>query len=102
MVAFLIEDMLATLGYEVVGPVHRLDDAVDAARKDEFHVAVLDVNIAGEQSFPVADILLERGIPFIFATGYGKRGIAEAYSETTTLKKPFTAEELETALRQAA
>ena len=40
---------------------------------------MLDVNLAGDRSFPVADALAERGIPFLFATGYGLAGIEEAY-----------------------
>ena len=59
---------------------------------------MLDVNLAGEASFPVADLLAERGIPFLFATGYGRQGIDERYRDYPLLQKPFRAEELGRAL----
>jgi len=91
MIAMLIEDMLAELGHEVVGPAMRLDEAVRLAKEAEIDMAILDVNLGGTVSFPVADVLRERGIPFIFATGYGSKGIADEYRSTITLAKPFEA-----------
>ncbi|QND66650.1 response regulator [Mesorhizobium loti] len=78
LVAMLIEDMLLELGYEVLGPAMRLGPALEMARDEIFDLAVLDVNLANEQSFPVAQLLQERGIPFVFATGYGLRGAGRA------------------------
>lgn len=101
IVAFLIEDMLTGMGYEVVGPVFDLQSAIDVARDGDFGFAVLDVNIGGKRSFPVADILCERDIPFIFATGYGAQGLIDPHRSVTTLKKPFTAEQLQRALQEA-
>jgi len=75
VVALLIESMLDELGYEVIGPVPRLAKALDVARTENFEIAVLDVNLNGTTSFPIADLLLEKGIPFVFATGYGAPGI---------------------------
>lgn len=102
MIAMLIEDMLVDMACEVVGPGFSLNQAVALARKEAFDLAVLDVNLGGSESYPVADILRERGIPFIFATGYGQKGLTEAYQNVTTLKKPFTSDELASALLQAA
>ena len=89
MVAMLVEDMLTELGHSVVGPAMRLDQALPLAREAEFDFAILDVNLGGQLSFPVAEVLRARGIPFIFATGYGRGGIDEAYRDTITLMKPF-------------
>jgi CheY-like chemotaxis protein len=89
MVAMLVEDMLTELGHSVVGPAMRLDQALPLAREAEFDFAILDVNLGGQLSFPVADVLRARGIPFIFATGYGRNGVEEAYRDTITLMKPF-------------
>lgn len=102
LVAMLIEDMLTDLGHEVVGPAMRLETALPLARNADLDFAVLDVNLGDTKSFPVADVLRERGVPFIFATGYGRKGLEEAYQEVFTLKKPFEARDLQRAFEQAA
>jgi CheY-like chemotaxis protein len=89
MVAMLVEDMLTELGHSVVGPAMRLDRALPLAREAEFDFAILDVNLGGQLSYPVAEVLRARGIPFIFATGYGRNGVEDAYRDTITLMKPF-------------
>lgn len=99
LVAMNIEDMLLDLGHEVAGLASRLEPALALAREGAFDVAMLDVNLAGHASFPVADILRARGIPFLFATGYGAAGIAEGYRTAHVLQKPFQARDLEQALR---
>lgn len=99
LVAMNIEDMLLDLGHEVAGLASRLESALILARESAFDVGMLDVNLAGQASFPVADVLRERGIPFLFATGYGVQGIAEAYRSATVLQKPFRERDLEAALR---
>ena len=89
MVSMLIEDMLAELGCEVVGPASRLDEAMALAREAEVDCAVLDVNLGGQPIFPVADLLRERGRPFAFATGYGDAGLRETDKGSPVLQKPF-------------
>ena len=89
MVSMLIEDMLAELGCEVVGPASRLDEAIDLAKSSEIDCAVLDVNLGGQPIFPLADLLRERGRPFAFATGYGDAGLREADRGSPVLQKPF-------------
>ena len=71
MISMLLEDMLGELGYETVGPASRLESALDMARDADVQAAILDVNLHGRPTWPVAEILRERGIPFMFATGYG-------------------------------
>ena len=75
MVAMLMEDMLADLGCIVVGPISRLDEAMESVSELELDCAVLDVNLGDQSVFPLADLLLERGIPYAFATGYGDAGL---------------------------
>jgi DNA-binding response OmpR family regulator len=94
LVAMNIEDMLTELGHEVVGIAGRLGPALALAREGDFDVAMLDVNLAGDRSFPVADLLDERSIPYLFATGYGLDGIEERYRDRPVLQKPFRAAEL--------
>ena len=100
IVAMLVEDMLNELGHEVVGPAMRLEQALPLARNAELDWAILDINLNGVQSFPVADILRERGVPFVFATGYGTNGLLDAYRDTLTLKKPFQLQDLQRAFTE--
>jgi len=98
MIAMLMEDMLTDLGYEVVGPATRLDEALRLADSADLDMAVLDVNLNGQRSTPIADLLSNRGVPFVFATGYGSTGVEESYGTRHILKKPFSPEDLETAI----
>jgi DNA-binding response OmpR family regulator len=98
LVAMNIEDMLLELGHEVAGLAGRLGPAMALASESRFDAAMLDVNLDGEPSFPVADLLAERGIPFLFATGYGRQGIVERFRDCAILQKPFRTAELGAAL----
>jgi CheY-like chemotaxis protein len=98
LVAMLIEDMLIDLGYEVIGPAARLAEGLKLANGEQVDAAVLDINLAGELSFPIADVLEARGIPFIFASGYGARGLNEVHRNRTALSKPFQVQDLAQAL----
>jgi DNA-binding response OmpR family regulator len=99
LVAMLIEDTVMDLGHEVVGPAMRLETALQAASLETIDFAILDINLAGKMSFPVADKLVERGIPFMFASGYGAAGLDERYRDAPVLQKPFAAHHLEASLR---
>jgi len=89
MVSMLIEDMLADMGCQVVGPASRLDEAIELAKQSAIDCAVLDVNLGGQPIFPLADILREKGCPFAFATGYGDAGLRDGDRGTPVLQKPF-------------
>jgi CheY-like chemotaxis protein len=102
LVAMNIEDMLLELGHEVAGIAGRIGPALSLAREGSFDAAMLDVNLAGDTSFPVADILVERGIPFLFATGYGIDGILPEYRSRPVLQKPFRAADLARAIEEVA
>jgi CheY-like chemotaxis protein len=101
MTAMLLEDMLADLGHAVVAAVGRMERAAQLISEGEFDFAILDVNLRGEFTYPLADILKARGIPFVFATGYGSAGLAQQWRSTPTLEKPFQAADLERAMREA-
>jgi AcrR family transcriptional regulator len=98
-VAMMADAMLTGLGHQVVGPAMRLEDALAPARSADFDVAMLDVNLGRDKSFPAADILRDRGIPFFFATGYGLEGIVPEYRDRLVLHKPFETADLERALK---
>jgi CheY-like chemotaxis protein len=93
--------MLEDLGHQLVTVATRLNEAVAAVRNGGVDVAILDLNLGGVLTYPVADALAEHGIPFIFATGYGSGGLKEAYAARPTLQKPFNADALGQAIDQA-
>lgn len=79
LVAEMIEDALHDLGCEVIGPAPRLQRGLALAGAARLDGALLDVNLAGERCFPIADALTKRGVPFAFLTGYGDAGIPPEY-----------------------
>jgi DNA-binding response OmpR family regulator len=93
-VALLLEDMLVTLGCEIAASVARLAQACTLAQTGTFDFAILDVNLAGELGFPVAHILRERGIPFLFSTGYGESAVPPEFGNYPVLGKPFSMKQL--------
>ena len=98
LIRMLLEDMLAELGYDVAAAVGTMAEASEFAANGEFHAAILDVNLDGQEIYPVAEILAKRGLPFVFVTGYGERSLPEPYRDHPTLQKPFQAEQLKAVL----
>ncbi|MBN8528788.1 MAG: response regulator, partial [Caulobacterales bacterium] len=87
LVAMLIETILEDLGCTPVGPVASVEDGLALAKgKTVIDAALLDVNVGGRQVFPVAEALAERGVPFIFSTGYGEAGLPDAWRGRPTLQ----------------
>src|SRR3954462_3923593 len=99
LIGMLLEDMLTDLGHEVAAIVPRLKDALAAVERETYDLAVLDVHLHGESAFPVAEALIAKGIPFVFATGYGERGLPENYRGRPVLQKPFAKDDLERVLQ---
>ena len=98
LIRMLVEDMLADLGYAVAAAVGTMAEASELAATGDFSAAILDVNLDGNEIFPVADILSGRGVPFVFVTGYGERSLPEPYRDRPALQKPFQADQLGAAL----
>ena len=101
-IALLIEDMLVDLGHQVVAMAMRLQPALESAKSADIDFAILDINLDGNQSFPVADVLRARGVPFAFASGYGSSGLSTDYRQHTMIRKPFDLRTLQNAIEQAA
>jgi DNA-binding response OmpR family regulator len=101
IVAMMLEDMLLELGFELGGSAASLADACQIASSAAVDVALLDVNLDGEGVFPVAAILRDRGVPFVFSTGYGAGGLDEEFKSYPVVCKPFGMEELRGALSAA-
>jgi DNA-binding response OmpR family regulator len=98
LVAMLVEEYLADLGCVVAYSGRRVSSTLHALKNLEVGAAVLDVNVAGESIASVAEILEQRKVPFLFASGYGAKGIDERWAGRPVLQKPFSAKELEAAL----
>ncbi len=96
VIGMLLEDMVETLGCIVEGSFQALEPAMEAlqSRESDFDAAVLDVNLNGQSSFPLADLLDQRGIPYLFSSGY-KDSLGR---NAPRLNKPFSLEELRIAL----
>jgi CheY-like chemotaxis protein len=94
---FIADDMaraLSSLGGEVVGPVPTLDKALALVAAERVDAAVLDINLKGQTVFPVADALRERGVPFVFATGYDQSAVPVEYEDVPRWEKPFNPQDL--------
>ena len=100
-IALEIEEQLRRLGCEVIGPVGRLERALELARTPALDGALLDVTIKGGFSFPVAAELRQRDVPVIFSTGYAPKSLPAAYQGLPCLRKPFSARQLEAAATAA-
>jgi len=101
LVMMLLEDTLTEVGCEVVGRASQSQDAMEKAGTLSFDVAILDVNLNGHQTLDIADRLVERGIPFVFATGYGASSFLARFEGVPILQKPFQQYNLEAALCSA-
>jgi CheY-like chemotaxis protein len=101
LVGMALEDALEFLGIEVAGVAGTVDEALAKVASDDFDGAILDVQLQGKDILPVAESLERRGIPFVFATGYGKAGVPEKYRDAPVLQKPFMPAELRDILAKA-
>ncbi len=103
LVAEYIVEILRSAGAEVLGPLHALDEALAFLSEPVagLDAVVLDVNLHGHPSYPVADILQRHGIGFVFTTGYDGSSLDAAYREHPRCEKPFREETLLAALRPA-
>ncbi len=96
-----LAEALQKAGATVLGPASSVEAALALLDGDAPpEAAVLDVNVAGEMVYPVADRLTARGIPFLFTTGYDRSALPERYARVRRLEKPFEPFEVLRALRQ--
>lgn len=89
LIAMLLEDAFTDVGCTIVGPFGRLADALRAAQSDGIDGAVLDVNVAGEKVFPVAELLAGRRVPFLLLSGYGDQAAPADRPGWQVCAKPF-------------
>ncbi|QAY76222.1 response regulator [Sphingosinicella sp. BN140058] len=101
IIAMMAEDMLEELGCEIAAAATALPAALELAEQTAFDVALLDINLNGVDSAPLAEMLRARGTPFIFTTGYGSAGRPPAFTDVPLVSKPYRAEDLAEAIRTA-
>lgn len=101
LVSMLLEDMLSDLGCTPVGPARRIQPALKLIEHAGFDVAILDLNLNGDETYPIADALAARAIPFVFASGYSAGRLRERYRGIPSLQKPFQQQELKRTLAAA-
>ena len=101
LVALLLESMLEELGHNVVGIAANVSSALELVRLNGIDLAILDVNVGGQDSYPVADALAARNVPFVFATGYDADRLHAQYRGGSVLHKPFMQRDLERAIGRA-
>ena len=94
-----LEEMLAEQGLKVLGVAKNIKEALGLAAAPEVALGLLDVNLGDQRIDPVAELLQARGVPFVFATGYGRAGLPEAFRDRPVIEKPFYIEEILRTLR---
>jgi response regulator RpfG family c-di-GMP phosphodiesterase len=99
IIALALEDVLVAEGASV-RHASRIAEARELLLAENVDSAILDVNLHGTLSYPVAELLAERRIPFIFATGYGDRAHPQQFAEVPTIAKPYSVEDLRKAFSQ--
>jgi DNA-binding NtrC family response regulator len=100
LVAMSIEDTLSDAGFSVAGITARVSDALALLEHHNgIDAAVMDLNLAGEASGPIADRLEELGIPFLVITGYGRAGLPAHHKKAPVIAKPFEPEGMVTTLK---
>ena len=98
LVGLFMQDLLKAIGYRPTEPIGRLSDAISAANNERFEGAVLDMNLNGEIVYPLAELLTEQRVPFLFVTGYAPRSLDPRFDSVPILQKPVVQDELAGAL----
>jgi DNA-binding response OmpR family regulator len=101
LIALMLQDMVANVGFAVEGIATSLAAGIDLARTANVHLAILDINLNGEEAYPIADILRARGVRLIFSTGYGVETLKPEYEFIPKLVKPYEQANLVAAIQAA-
>ena len=97
---YVLEESIRSLGCAVGEKAEHLPEALERAQSNAFDVAMLDVNLHGQESFPVADVLMERGIPFVFTTGFGATKLPDRFKRAPVMEKPFRLKDIRRAISE--
>ena len=99
--ATLLEDVLVSAGYRVLLAA-RVDSALQIVLSGaSIDAALLDIDVNGIEVFPVADRLREKGVPFVFASGYGREGLPSEFADCAVVQKPYLPDSITAALSRS-
>ena len=101
LIAMMLEDFLETLGHRIHASCDNLSDALEACKDEGFDLAILDVNLKGELVWPVAQMLHDRGVPFVIASGGHVEPPPALFADAPLLEKPYTIDRIGPVLEQA-
>lgn len=101
MIRMMIAGMIEELGHDVVAEAGNITEALKLANTADFDIAILDINVGGQRIEPVAELIHERLLPFVFASGYGAAGLPKKFRDRTVLQKPFLVKQLADAIAVA-
>lgn len=101
-IALMIEDMLEDMGCRIAGCAASIGEALRCIEAGGFDFALLDLNLGDTNAGPVADALAKSGVPFVFASGYGRAGVPFHLKDRPVIRKPFTAADLKRVLSEHA
>ncbi len=102
LVAMMMQDVLEDLGCVVFGPHRTLSSAAEAAKEENVDLALLDINLGQELVYPAAEILADRGVQFVFLTGYDNEHVDPRFRYAPVLQKPFDREALQRVLMESS
>ena len=100
LIVMMLQDWLTEKGFELVGPAHRLAFALELIKTERIDAAILDVLLGEHDCSPVAVALSEKGIPFIFLTGYGEDCVPLGFNTIPVATKPIDFVTLEAMLQK--
>lgn len=101
LIRMMIAEVVEELGHSVAGEASNITDALRLAETATFEFAILDINVGGSRIDLVVEIISSRGVPFVFASGYGAAGVPACFSDRPVLQKPFLIERLAEAIEAA-
>jgi CheY-like chemotaxis protein len=101
LISMMLEDFLDSLGHRIAGTCENVPDALERVEQGGFDVAIIDVNLNGQQVWPVADRLAAKGIPYVLATGGHIEPPPDAHAGVPVLAKPYTLDAIEPVLDEA-
>ncbi|MBR1092067.1 response regulator [Bradyrhizobium manausense] len=94
LIRMMLVQMVEELGHGVIAEAGNVDDGRSLAQIEQYDLAILDINLHGTSSWPVAEAVRRRGLPFFFLSGYGSKGVPHGFEETPVILKPCTLETL--------
>lgn len=101
LISMILEDFLEELGHRVVASCETVGEARDAVASGGFELAIVDVNLKNESIWPVATMLIERGVPFVLATGGHVDQPPRQFAKVPMMQKPYTIERVASVIDEA-